>query len=277
MVKKAAKVRVRKHHHGTPNLIIQAEEVSILATVDKALASSTNTQIVGANGEIPLKLFFNRYLPITLRAASGHFLTPSGKISPQLDIMILDSRYPLLSENSDGSVLAMLHSVVGTIECKTRITTTDIKKLWANASTINTLASEVEGYAGTAWGSLSQFVFAYRSRQRLNTLADRYFGLGTPDKGFVEFLLLRLPDQDQNRLEKLGAFFHFELDSIQKKKGKINKYIPMLLRLHTPLSDLYYMVVQGAYYALGDRDFSFNDIIKHVRDYLSWSTCRSDK
>jgi hypothetical protein len=60
MAKKANKVRVGKHKHGTPNPIIQADEESILAAVDKALASSTNAQIVGANGELPLKQFFNR-------------------------------------------------------------------------------------------------------------------------------------------------------------------------------------------------------------------------
>ena len=130
MTKKASSVRATRHRHGTPNVIIQAEERSILAAVDQALASSTNAQTIGANGEIPLKRFFNRYLPVTLRAAGGHFLTPSGKMSPQIDIMILDSRYPLLSENSDGSVLAMLHSVVGTIECRTRIKAAGVEKLW---------------------------------------------------------------------------------------------------------------------------------------------------
>jgi len=170
----------------------------------------------------------------------------------------------------------MLHSVVGTIECKTRITTAGVKKLWADASTVNALASEVEGYAEKAWGSLFQFGFAYRSQQRLNTLSDRYFELGTPDKGFVDLFLLRLPDQDQNRREKVGAFLHFEQDSIQKKGGKIDRYVPTLIRMFTPLSDLYYMVIQDSYYTLGNRDFSFTDIGKHVMDYLSWSSCVSD-
>ncbi|WP_418115024.1 DUF6602 domain-containing protein [Vibrio scophthalmi] len=38
--------------------------------------------------------FFNRYLPPTFKAVSEHFITPNGNISPQIDIMILDSRIP---------------------------------------------------------------------------------------------------------------------------------------------------------------------------------------
>jgi hypothetical protein len=187
--------------------------------------------------------------------------------------MILDSRYPLLSENSDGSVLAMLHSVVGTIECKTNITTADVKKLWADASIISTLASEVEGYA-KGWGSVFQFGFAYRSQQRLDTLADRFFDLGTPDKGFVDLFLLRLPVKDQERQEKVGAFLHFEGTS-DSKEGDVEEFTPTLMRMFTPLSDLYYMVVQNSYYTLGSRDWSFSDIGEHVMDYLSWSSCLS--
>src|SRR5262249_33772653 len=162
------------------------------------------------NGELPLRGFFNRYLPVTLRAACGHFLTLDGKVSPQLDIMILDSRYPLLAENTDGSVLAMLHSVVGIIECKTNITTAEVEKLWQNASIINVLASEIQGYAEKAWGSLFQFGFAYRCQPRLNTLAERFFQNGTPDKGLVDLFLLRLPGKDQDGQEKAGVYLHFE-------------------------------------------------------------------
>src|SRR6266480_6344490 len=102
----------RKHEHGTPNPIIVSEEEALLAAVDRALASSTNAQVIGRNGEIPLRDFFNRYLPYTLRAATGHFVAPSGHLSSQMDLMILDTRYPLLAQNADGSVLAMLHGVV---------------------------------------------------------------------------------------------------------------------------------------------------------------------
>lgn len=277
MAKKTAGSRPAKHLHGTPNAIIQSEELSVLAAVDKALASSTNAQVVGANGEIPLRSFFMRYLPHTLRVATGHFITPAGKLSPQLDLMILDSRYPLLSENSDGSVLAMLHSVVGTVECKTRITTSGIKEMWANALTISTLASEVEGYAGDEWGALMINGFAYRSQNRLDTLADRYFTLGTPTHGHVDLYLLRLPPQDHDGPGPQGALLHFEPTFARRNSKKVTGFVPTLMRLYTPLSDLYYTVIQLSYYSLASRGFSLGDIGRHVMDYMSWSSVLSNR
>lgn len=120
-----------KHNHGTNNEIIEQEEKSILLAVDRALSSSSNSQTIGRNGELPLIDFLNKYLPPTLKAVSGHFLTPNGNISPQIDVMIIDTRYPFLSVNLDGSVLAMLHSVIHTIELKTNLISSDIKKYQA--------------------------------------------------------------------------------------------------------------------------------------------------
>ena len=74
------------------NEIIAAEEEVILATVKKALHSSGNSQTIGRNGEIPLLDFFDRMLPNTLIARSGHFVGPDSVISPQIDILILDAR-----------------------------------------------------------------------------------------------------------------------------------------------------------------------------------------
>lgn len=123
-----------KHIHGTTNQIIQQEEKAILLAVDRALSSSSNSQIVGKNGELPILDFLNRYLPPTFKVASGHFITPKGNLSPQLDIMVMDSRYPLLSQNLDGSVLAMLHSIIYAIEVKTNITSSDVKKICENTT-----------------------------------------------------------------------------------------------------------------------------------------------
>ncbi len=167
-----------KHKHGTPNPIIEEEEKTILATVDKALASTQNAQIIGQNGEIPLRQFLKRYLPYTLRAETGHFVTPSGLLSPQIDIMILDARYPLLSENADGSVLAMLHSLIGTVEVKTRISTSNLRKLWNDSATIKLIASEININKSEFFGSLLSYAVAYRCKNRLKTLAERFFEIG---------------------------------------------------------------------------------------------------
>ncbi len=259
--------RTWKHQFGTPNVIIQSEEKSILASVDKALNSSKNSQIVGSNGEIPLRSFFSRYLPVALRAVSGHFITPRGVLSPQLDIIIMDSRYPLLSENSDGSVLTPLHSVLWVLECKTRITTADAARLWRNANVIGGLASEVPGYQR----SVKSSALAYRSRERAGTLAKNFFKSGTPEKGYVDLYLLRLRDQD------IGAFFHFEGGFPSRDGTSRGKYRPFAIRLFTPLSDLYYRIIQESYYSLDDRGYSFKDIGEHLIEYMSWSTHTLDR
>lgn len=44
--------KIVKHGHGTPNPIIMREEELMLAQVDKVLASTSNSQTIGRNGEI---------------------------------------------------------------------------------------------------------------------------------------------------------------------------------------------------------------------------------
>jgi len=56
----------------------------------------------------------------------------------------VDARYPLLAQNIDGSVLVMLHSVLSTIEVKTRATSADVIKALDNARIIRELGSQIE-------------------------------------------------------------------------------------------------------------------------------------
>lgn len=81
-----------KQKHGTPNPILEAEERSMLAVEDRALATRGNAQTIGRSGELPLQSFLTRYLPNTLSARSGHFVSPTGQLSPQIDTMILAER-----------------------------------------------------------------------------------------------------------------------------------------------------------------------------------------
>ena len=199
-----------KHKHATPNPIIQHEEEVLLAVVDRALDSSTNSQIIGRNGEIPLRDFLNRYLPFTLHAVTGHFVSPSGLMSPQIDIIIYDTRYPLLAENADGSVLVMLHSVVLTIEVKTNLTTRDIEKAWKDGAKIMGLAKEIEGYGGYYWGAISCFVLAYRCASRLETLENKFIKTGTSEKCCLNIYALRFSEKDTKK--KMGFELNFAPD-----------------------------------------------------------------
>ena len=268
-----------KHSHGMPNPILMQEEEAMIAQVDKAVASSSNAQIIGRNGEVPLREFFNRYLPYTLRAATGHFVPPSGELSPQIDLMILDSRYPLLSQNSDNSVLAMMHSVVITIEVKTNLTTGNVKKIWSDCSEVMRLADELPNYGGFQWGAIATWAFAYRTRNRLLTLDDRYIESSKPWKTGLDLFVMRLKDSDQLAEKKLGALFHYEpiFETDSPIDVKIVDWTPTCSLKQTPLSDLYYSVVQHSYYTLAARNHQFNDIGRHVMDYLSWTSFSWDK
>lgn len=62
-----------KHEHGAPNPVLIKEEEVMIAKVEKALASTSNPQIIGRNGEVPLIDFFNRHLPYTLSCSNGSF------------------------------------------------------------------------------------------------------------------------------------------------------------------------------------------------------------
>jgi len=248
----------------------------MLSLVDKTLASTSSSQSIGRNGEIPLRDFLNRYLPYTLRAATGHFVPPSGRLSPQIDVVILDSRYPLLAQNADGSVLAMLHSVLQTIEVKTRITTHDIDKMWKDSIQIMELADEVKGYGDSGdFRSVRTTGFAFRSIQRLDALEQKYEDVGEPSKCGLDITILHLPDKDIKR--GIGVELHFEPQFKSEKSNKVIGFTPIAGASFTPLSDLYYRMVQNSYYALQERGYSFGDIGRHVMNYMSWATASWDQ
>lgn len=274
-----------RHEHGTRNPVIEQEEKSILLAVDRALSSSSNSQTIGRNGELPLLEFLNRYLPPTFKAVSGHFLSPKGNISPQIDVMIIDSRYPLLAENSDGSVLAMLHSVIQTIEVKTNMTSTDLRKIASDTEKIRTLMNEVAIFVGQeSFSAPTTMVLAYRIKNKLETIEQSFCQYSQPDKFHFDLTILRLSEADLEQ-QNVGCELHYEpvhesdTSELKEKYDVQDEYIKGnyifgTRASYTPLSDVYYSLVQSGYYTLGSRDFSFNDIGEHVMDYMSWSTAR---
>lgn len=272
-----------QHQHGTKNPVIEQEEKAILLSVDRALSSSPNAQTIGRNGELPLIEFLNRYLPPTFRVASGHFITPNGNISSQIDIMILDSRYPLLSENLDGSVLAMLHSVIQTIEVKTNLTSGDVKKISNDIRKIRELMNEIEIFnCDGCFSSPITNAFAYRIKNKLETIEHHFQENSKPDAFHFDLIILRLQNKDFNNKE-VGCELHYEpiskedIDNLEDENeidecSFTNGFLFGTRAIYTPLSDIYYSLVQNGYYILGERDFTFQDIGIHMMSYMSWST-----
>jgi hypothetical protein len=265
-----------KHKPGTPNPVIETEERSMLATVDRALSSSGNSQTIGRSGELPLQSFLSRHLPNTLSARSGHFVSPSGQLSPQIDILIVDSRYPLLAENNDGSVLAMLHSVVYCIEVKTNIRTTDLAKISDHTKEIISLAKN--GFAKTnGCPEVDCVAFAYRSECRTKTLVKEYSEIFLDDSTHTDLYLLRVPDPDQLDKNAHGVLLHLEAIADEYKTDAdgwmiVDEWAPMVVPVYTPLSDFYYRIIQNSYYELESRNFSFRDIGVQLMEYMTLST-----
>lgn len=250
------------------------EEKAILLAVERALASSPNSQTIGRNGEIPFLQFLQRYLPSTLRATSGHFITPSGAISPQLDVIVTDARYPLLAENADGSALVMLQSVVYVFEVKTNLTTGDLKKTLGNAAKLMELASEVEEFKFESWASFHTALLAYNTSQRIDKLEDTYFENCEPTSAVLETRILRYHQADKVTEGGVGGLLQIH-PPFPEEGGTgplAGGWFPFSMASHTPLSDLYYQLVQDCYYALGERDYSFNQIGAQFNDFMSWAT-----
>lgn len=266
-----------KHAHGTRNPILAQEEDAILLTVERALASSTNSQTIGRNGELPFLQFLQRYLPTTLRAISGHFITPSGQLSPQIDVIVVDARYPLLAENSDGSALVMLHSVICMFEVKTNATTRDIKKSLTVAAKVMLLVSEVEEFGGVeSFASPRSLLLAYRCFHRLASMERLFFASVDPQRAPMDALFLRYHPADRDSTGAVGGLLHSEPPFPEEGgTGPLpGGYFPMSIPSHTPLSDLYYSLVQNSYYTLGERDFSLTEIGAQFNYYMNWSTAR---
>ncbi|MHB1301033.1 MAG: DUF6602 domain-containing protein [Burkholderiales bacterium] len=243
----------QRQRHGHINPIFAHEETRMLAAVDKAHSSSSNSQILGKNGEAALCSLLNRYLPISFRAVAGHFVTPSGKLSPELDVIVMDARYPLLAENEDGSVLAMLHSVISTIEVKRTLVKKEVLKIRKSASLVAALQTEVFPALGE-WGGVIQLVFAYRAGITLDTVANHYFDGYTPNEPSSFIHILRAHDRDQVTDEgPLGAHVWLEAGET-----------PAVSTTLAPLSDFYYQLIQDGFYTLNARDFDYGDLGEHA-------------
>ncbi|GAB5407094.1 MAG: hypothetical protein Aurels2KO_53250 [Aureliella sp.] len=253
--------KFKKQQFGHPNPIFVHEERALLAVVDRADEASTNSQIIGRNGELALLAFLNRYLPQTMRALNGHFVTPSGDISPENDLMVIDTRYPLIAQNEDGSVLAMLHSVIGTIEVKRTLTKSENLKIRKNATAINNLQSQVFG-DNSEYGSLLQLAFAYRTSIKIDTIEKHFFADWESAPPLTALEVLRIVDSDAPKNDNpFGVRIWLET-------GDLPSYVTTV----SPLSDFYYNLVLDANYTLGARDYDFHDVGAHMLNYMTWGT-----
>jgi hypothetical protein len=183
----------------------------MIAEVDKALETK-NGQIIGVNGEVPIRTFLSRYLPNALKVATGKVRSPKGTLSPQIDVKILDSRYPLLSHHSDGTVIAMLHSVVAAIEVKTSLTKKNLLTIRANTQKICELNGEL--FPTYVWGGILQQAIAYASPLRDETIADHFMDSCPYPMSDVTVLRSR-------KFSEVGLKLHWEPDYARRRKKDV--------------------------------------------------------
>ena len=253
-----------------------AEELkSILVSVDRAKKSSKNSATIGRNGEIPLIEFLNKYLPHTLKAVSGHFVSPDRKKSPQIDCMIIDTRYPLLAFNSDNSVLVMGHSVLKIIELKTNLRSGDIKKSSKNFQECMKLLEGIWSGDLISWKKPSFDIVAYRSTIKNATIEQHYHKHCNPKLTHFNIFVFETKDHPET-----GRLFHFEPTSHWNENQTLaeenkdlmkNKYKLTTFKEQFPVSDLYYAIIQMTYYTIASRKYELSEIASHFDDYLDWS------
>jgi hypothetical protein len=83
--------------------------------------------------------------------------------------------------------------------------------------------------------------------------------------------VLRVLSEDNKALPRaLGAEFHWE--PTRARKGRKTDWVETVRPTLAPLSDIYYRLVQGAYYTLSARNFTLHDLGVQMNDYLAWGT-----
>lgn len=248
---------------GEPNEVMAEEEKQILSEIEKARNISHNASLLGLNAEVNIIKFLRRYSPPTLRFETGHFITPKGYRSPQIDILVLDPRFPLLGENKDGSILAMGHAVIGCISVKRTIGKREIKEICATSHQLNILNHEL-----LKSGSEDIYLVSLGLNAGLSLKATSQHFFEFSNSICREFYLriLRAKEVEQDTGRSLGAFLWWE----GLKQLCVHRMV-------SPLSDFFYDQLQISYHILARRNYDFKKIGEILMEYFHWGTARGDR
>jgi hypothetical protein len=102
--------------------------------ISKALAAQA--EVAGGTGhasttgkmrELLIQRFLKPHLPRTFEIRSGIIVDSKGKKSKQQDIVIVDTRLPVIDIGSDNEAILIAESVVATIEVKSHLGTSEIE------------------------------------------------------------------------------------------------------------------------------------------------------
>lgn len=247
---------------GIVNERFSAEQKVMLAEIEKS--EGGNNSSLGDNGETLLIGFLNRYLPPQFRAYKGHYRKISGHLSREIDVMILDSRFPILNETSNGVVHAMQHALLATVEVKRTLGKEQILTIRKDIATLVADRAEKPELTmddGDLWTEPSTMVFSFRSEATLKTLARHFF---QEPVAWCDMFIVEHGFECGGEPKDMGAMIRVE--------GEEDRYEGMVCRVRTPLSDFYYMLVEHAFAVLAARDLSDHAMRDVISSYYSWST-----
>jgi len=252
-----------KQTFGNENKIFAQEELGFISSISRAQNSTTNSQTLGRNGEKIFKKFLERHLPNCFRLINGHFVTRDGKLSPENDLILIDSRYPLLSENEDGSAIVMLDSVLAIIGLKLKLTKKEINTLIKHSKKNSEL---LEPYLKENNVFIPQYEFAYSTNIKLETIEKHFFNQWDTNPHAINLHIMRILETDQNHTKNfVGAELWFE--------PSINDVLePAEITTKSPLSDFYYRLLQNGFYTLDMKGDEFVNIGENLNKYLTWGT-----
>jgi hypothetical protein len=263
--------KYRMYQDGASAPVARAEEEVMLAAVDRGLAPAQSGHAVGESGfTVPLRDFLNGYLPPSLRAVAGRVIAPDDQVSTEVGVLIVDSRYPLLSEDLDGFVVAMLHSVVAIIQVRCVLAGSAIEEMWKYALQTTELATQVEGYAGLGNEAIATCGFAYRAADGLDALEELYRREVKPDVAGFDLTILRLREDDQVSRGFPGVEFCRKTAS---PGGNRTEAVEIQVHFHlNPLSSFCRNLVSNAYRTLGFRNTTYDEVEGCFGEYPSWSS-----
>jgi hypothetical protein len=245
---------------GLANSRLAHEQASMVARLMQS--DGGNNASIGRHGEVLVMDFLNRYFPSQFVARKGHYRKIDGALSREIDVMILDSRFPLLNETEGGVVHAIQHALIAAVEIKrtlgraeTEAIRNDVLMLGEDIAQIPVLAEKP-----VEWSAPASIALAFRSRSRLDTLARHYFRL---PPALCDVYVLEHRFDCRNVSAGVGAFLHVEGDN----RGAYG----VSARTGNPLSDFYYMLLERCYEVVAERNIENTSLRSIVSSYYNWS------
>lgn len=252
--------------HTIPVAVMVQEEKVVVAEAEKAVFGAANASIYGANGEKVLLDFLRKYLPSCFRLTSGHALRSDGQKSPEIDLMLVDSRFSPLSVHKDGTTLEMREAVLGVVSVKKQLAKRDIEEQERYSLRISEFfTADLLGNDDSSGGiSRSPFfyIIIYRSKMLEKTVLshlENVVGLRNP---LFTLFCLRMPKSDLKRGLGQGAIFRYD-------RGEADVSLFSVFST-APLSDFYFMMLSDAYGMLDERFPTYESLRLLLMDYYNW-------